>query len=88
MKNTKPTNPKKSILDLLNEKRADKIPPEWKNISQLADEEGGNALSGAFRDIVNEAVKAQILTKRFFKVVVKVGEGTALRSVAHYKRTS
>jgi NAD kinase len=87
MKKQTATNPKpRSIVDLLNEKRADKIPSDYKNLAQLADEEGANSLSSSWRDTVNEAVKAGILLRKHFKVVVKVGDGTALRAVAHYKR--
>lgn len=83
---TNKTKPK-SILELLNEKRADKIPEGWLSLAELADQEDANPLSGGFRDMVSQAVKAGILQRRQFRAVVKVGEGTALRAVSYYRRT-
>jgi hypothetical protein len=82
---TNTTKPK-SILELLNEKRADKIPEGWLNLTELANREDANPLSSSFREMVNQAVKAGILQRRQFRAVVKVGDGSALRSVAYYKR--
>jgi len=82
------TKPKRPLLELLNEKRADKIPAGWLSLTELAAEEDANPLSNQFRDVVSQAVKAGILQRRMFKVILRVSDGTSLRPVSYYKRSA